>query len=276
MKKILFITVISLFSTFAKGQANLDTAQIERDTLAVMSHEHFVKSQDEIVTKIMGDSAYMQGDYLIAIQVYETLLQQGESAEIYYNLGNSYYKSGDIARAILNYERALLLQPDNGDIRVNLEIANAKTIDKVTPIPEIFFITWVKSLINSLNIDAWAKVGIISFILCLIGLGIFFYAKTAKWERAGFIGGIILFAFVILCNIFAFQQKKAITIRNEAIVLSPSVTVRSTPSESGTSLFLLHEGHKVEIKDGSMQEWKEIRLKDGKVGWLPASTIEII
>lgn len=273
MKKIFFIMLILLFSEFVWGQENRDTVQ--SDTLSVIQ-DVIDLNNNEAATKGMGDSAYIKGDYLTAIQVYESLLQQGESAEIYYNLGNSYYKSGDIAHAILNYERALLLQPENGDIRANLKIANAKTIDKITPIPEIFFITWIKSLINSLNIDTWAKLGIISFMLCLIGLGTFLYIKAIKWKKVGFIGGITLLIFAMICNIFAFQQKKNIMVRNNAIVLSPSITVRSTPSENGTSLFILHEGHKVEIKDGSMQEWKEIRLKDGKVGWLPASSIEII
>jgi len=276
MKKLLFIMAILLFSEFVRGQESSDTTQSICDTLSAIAQNFINSNKYEATTKGMGDSAYIKGDYLTAIQIYENLLQQGESAEIYYNLGNSYYKSGDIAHAILNYERALLLQPENGDIHANLQIANAKTIDKITPIPEIFFITWIKSLINSLNIDTWTKLGIISFILCLIGLGIFLYGKVITWKKAGFVGGIVLFVLTLLCNIFAFQQKKNIMIRNNAIVISPSITVRSTPSENGTSLFILHEGHKIEIKDGSMQDWKEIRLKDGKVGWVPASSIEII
>lgn len=95
-------------------------------------------------------------------------------------------------------------------------------------------------------------------------------------EKTGFITGIIFLVFVIVSNVFASQQKDELMNRNQAIILSPSVTVRSTPSESGTSLFILHEGHKVEIKDNSMREWKEIRLEDGKVGWVPTSTIEVI
>lgn len=273
MKRILLTIAIFSFSIIAKGQ---EFSEKNDTSTTVKIQEEFSNLHNESVTKTMGDSAYIKGNYITAIQVYESLLQQGESAEVYYNLGNSYYKSGDIAHAILNYERALLLEPNNEDIRANLNIANAKTIDKITPIPEIFFITWLKSLINSLSINSWAKLSIICFILCIIGLGIFLYTKNTKWKKIGFIGGIILFIFVIMCNIFAFQQKKEITIRNNAIVLSPSVTVRSTPSESGTSLFILHEGHKVEITDNSMQEWKEIRLKDGKVGWVPTSSIEII
>ena len=152
----------------------------------------------------------------------------------------------------------------------------SKTIDKVVPTPEIFFVAWTKSLINSLSIDAWAKLGIVFFILLLVSLSLFFFSKQVLWKKAGFIAGIVFLVFVVLSNIFASQQMSQLRNRSAAIVLSPSVTVRSTPSESGTSLFILHEGHKVEIKDDSMREWKEIRLEDGKVGWLPSSTIEAI
>ena len=203
-------------------------------------------------------------------------MKEGEAAEVYYNLGNSYYKAGDIAKAILNYERALLIQPGNADIRANLEIARAKTIDKVIPVPEVFFVSWTKSLINCLSVDAWAKVGVVCFFLLLASLYFFFFSKQIVWKKIGFIAGIVFLVLVLLANVFAFQQKNELLNRNNAIVLTPSVTVRSTPSESGTSLFILHEGRKVEIKDNSMREWKEIRLEDGKVGWVPASSVEVI
>lgn len=230
----------------------------------------------EKVTKAAGDSAYMRNDYASAIQIYESLLQQGEASEVYYNLGNSYYKSDEIAKAILNYERALLLNPGNGDIRANLEIARSKTVDKVVPVPEIFFISWYKSLINTLSMNAWGKLGIVFFILFLIAVSIYLVSKKVILKKVGFISGIVLLLFAILSNVFAFQQQSELNNRDSAIVLSPSVTVRSTPSESGTSLFILHEGHKVQVKDDTMREWKEIRLEDGKVGWVPAAAIEKI
>ncbi|WP_418699099.1 tetratricopeptide repeat protein [Bacteroides sp.] len=278
MKKILFFTLSLVMAVTAYGQNSAaDTLQAVNDSTSVGSPAEFsAAKQERNVTKAEGDSAYMRNDYASAIQIYENLLKQGEAAEVYYNLGNSYYKADDIAKAILNYERALLLQPGNADIRANLEVARSKTIDKVVPVPEIFFVSWTKSLINSLSIDAWAKLGVVFFILLLVSLYLFFFSKQIAGKKAGFIAGVVFLIFVILSNVFAAQQKKQLMDRNEAIVLSPSVTVRSTPSESGTSLFILHEGRKVEIKDNSMREWKEIRLEDGKVGWVSASTIEVI
>lgn len=274
MKRILFFTLSLLLVVNAFAQDSADTLKVANDTVA--RAEFSAAKQQSNVTKAEGDSAYMRDDYASAIQIYENLLKKGEAADVYYNLGNSYYKAGDIAKAILSYERALLLQPGNADIRANLEIARSKTIDKVVPVPEIFFVSWAKSLINCMSIDAWAKLGVVFFVLLLVSLYLFFFSRQIVWKKTGFIAGLVLLAFVILSNVFASQQKSELTNRNDAVVLSPSVTVRSTPSDSGTSLFILHEGHKVEIKDNSMREWKEIRLEDGKVGWVPTFAIEVI
>lgn len=275
MKKILFFTLslVMVINAFAQDSITVDTLQA--DSISSRAEFSAAKQQGN-VTKAEGDSAYMRNDYASAIQIYENLLKRGEAAEIYYNLGNSYYKADDIAKAILNYERALLLQPGNADIRANLEVARSKTIDKVVPTPEIFFVSWTKSLINSLSVDVWAKLGVAFFILLIVSLYLFFFSKQIVWKKTGFIAGMTFLVLVILSNVFAAQQKRELENRDAAIVLSPSVTVRSTPSESGTSLFILHEGHKVEVKDNTMREWKEIRLEDGKVGWVPSSAIEVI
>ena len=277
MKKIWVLTIILMASVTLFGQDAVLNDSVSSDSLTKSDASAFSAAKQIVnATKAEGDSAYIKNDFASAIQIYESLLQQGEAPEIYYNLGNCYYKTDDIARAILNYERALLLSPGNTDIRANLEIARSKTIDKVTPVPEIFFITWIKSLVNSQSSDAWARTGIVSFLLLLVSLAIFFFTQHIKWKKMGFSAAILFLIVTVLSNLFASQQKSYLTNRNDAIILSPSVTVRSTPSESGTSLFVLHEGRKVEIKDNSMREWKEIRLEDGKVGWVPSSSIEVI
>ena len=265
MKKILFFILLSMSVTcFGQGTQSIDSIQItEADSIHAGSHT-FSDTKLEDVTKAEGDSAYIKDDYATAIQIYESLLKNGESADVYYNLGNSYYKAGEIAKAVLNYERALLMKPGNSDIRANLEVARAKTIDKVEPVPEVFFV------------DAWATWGIVSFILFIIAFYFFIFSKQIILKKTGFISGIVFLIVVICSNLFASEQKERLVNRSEAIVMNPSVTVRSTPSESGTSLFILHEGRKVSIKDNSMKEWKEIRLEDGKVGWVPASAIEVI
>lgn len=278
MRKSILITCGLLMALFSWAQTDTDSLQTtSNDTIQTAAQPSFAATHlSASVTKAEGDSAYVKNDFRTAIQVYETLLQQGEAAEIYYNLGNCYYKVNEIARAILNYERALLLQPGNADIRANLEIARTKTIDKEVQAPDIFFVAWTKSLINCLGVDAWARCGIVTFILMLAGAFLFCFSQRVVWKKIGFISGIAFLIVTVLCNVFASQQKDKLLNRNEAIVLSPSVTVRSTPSESGTSLFILHEGHKVTIDDNSMRDWKEIKLEDGKVGWVPTSAIEVI
>lgn len=277
MKKVLFFILLSMSITcFGQDLQNADSIPTtEADSIHADSHTGF-STASKNATKIEGDSAYIKEDYPAAIQMYEEVLKNGEAAEVYYNLGNSYYKIGEIAKAIINYERALLLKPGNSDIRANLEVARGKTIDKVEPVPEIFFISWIKALVNRLSVDAWATWGIISFILLIVALYFFIFSKQIMWKKVGFISGIIFLIVTVCSNLFAFQQKDRLINRDNAIVMNPSVTVRSTPSESGTSLFILHEGRKVSIKDNSMKEWKEIRLEDGKVGWVAASAIEVI
>ena len=232
---------------FAQDSLSIEPRQInEADSIHVDTHT-LLDNKLEDVTKTKGDSAYIKEDYAAAIQIYEALLKNGEASEVYYNLGNSYYKIGEIAKAVLNYERALLLQPGNSDIRANLEVARAKTIDKVEPTPEVFFISWTKSLINCMSVDAWATWGIVSFILLIVSLYFFIFSKQIMWKKIGFISGIIFLIITVCSNLFASQQKENLVNRNEAIVMNPSVTVRSTPSESGTSLFIVHEGRKVNV-----------------------------
>ena len=277
MKKIISLVFGLLIGLAVWAQGTADTSASAKDSVSIGSHTEFsaTKSADN-VTKAQGDSAYMRNDYASAIQIYESLLKKGEAAEVYYNLGNSYYKADDIAKAILNYERALLLQPGNADIRANLEIARSKTIDKVTLPSEMLFLTWIQSLINSMSEKGWAQTGIVTFILTIFMLALFIFGKRVVWKKIGFISAICFFAICIFSNIFASKQKAELLNRDSAIIIAPSVTVKSTPNQSGTDLFILHEGRKVMIKDNTMKEGKEIRLEDGDVGWVPTNVIEII
>ena len=182
----------------------------------------------------------------------------------------------NIAKAVLNYERALLLNPGNSDIRFILELARSKTVDKVTPPSKMFFVTWTQSLINTMSEKAWAHTGIIMFILMILALSLFIFGKRVVLKKIGFISAIFFFLVTILANIFASEQKSELINHDNAIIMAPSVTVKSTPNQSGTDLFILHEGRKVIIKDNTMKEWKEIKLEDGNVGWVPTNVIEII
>lgn len=229
------------------------------------------------VTKEEADQAYQANDFAAAIEKYEAILNtEGESANVYYNLGNSYYKEKNIAKAVLNYERALLLNPGDADIRFNLEMARSKTVDQITPVSEVFIVTWMNSLINVMSEKEWGVVGILSFWLMLVSLIVYIFGRRILYKKVGFAGVVVFLLIAIGANIFASSQKAELINRTGAIVMSPSLTVKSTPNESGTDLFVLHEGTKVYVEDDSMREWKEIRLEDGKKGWVQTNTIEII
>ena len=228
------------------------------------------------VTKIEADSAYARGEYQQAIKDYEALLKLGASADLYYNLGNAYYRTENITRAVLNYERALLLSPGDRDIRFNLQIAQSKTIDKIVPESEMFFFTWYRSLVNLMSVDGWARTSLVSLTLVIILLLVYLFSDRIWLRKIGFFGGFVLLILFVLSNIFAWQQKQNFLFRKGAIVTVPSVTVKSTPANNGTDLFILHEGTKVIITDGSMKGWKEIRIADGKEGWIESKQIEEI
>jgi tetratricopeptide (TPR) repeat protein len=246
-------------------------------SMAIYAQEEIVTTNSLEITKTQADSAYINNDFASAIEMYEQILKDnGESSDIYYNLGNSYYKIDHIAKAILNYEKALLLNPGDGDIRFNLEMAQSKTVDKVVPISEMFFVTWIKSLINTSSEKGWSKVGIISFIIMLVAITLYLFSKRIVWKKVGLIAALFMLFICVLANVFASTQKTEIQKHESAIIMAPSVTVKSTPNEGGTDLFIIHEGRKVTIKDNTMKDWKEIQLEDGNAGWVPTSVIEVI
>lgn len=242
--------------------------------LLVQSLAWSVYAQDTAIKE--AEVAYTKEDYDKAIELYENVLKSnGESAEIYYNLGNAYYKAGKMASAILNYERALVLDPGDGDTRFNLQIARQNTVDKIEPIDDFFLTRWFDSIQNLGAADSWAKLGIVCFILFIGCLILFFFSKWLRLKKIGFYTGILLLILVLFANIFAKNQKDELVNRMHAIVFSPTVTVKSSPDASGTDLFILHEGTKVLVKS-TLGEWSEIQLEDGNVGWMPSKDLEKI
>ena len=228
------------------------------------------------ITKADADNEYGNGNYVQAIKDYEELLKKGGSTELYYNLGNAYYRTDNITRAVINYERALLLSPGDKDIRFNLQMARSKTIDKITPESEMFFVTWYHSLVNLMSVDGWAKTAIISLMLALVLLLVYLFVDAMFLRKVGFFGAIILLVLFLCSNLFAWQQKQELVNRRGAVVTATSAPVMKTPVANGTEQFVIHEGTRVDITDDTMRDWKGIRLADGKDGWIETSKIEKI
>ncbi|MDR0547248.1 MAG: tetratricopeptide repeat protein [Dysgonamonadaceae bacterium] len=223
-----------------------------------------------------ANNAYTSKNFEQAVTLYEQVLKEnGASPEVYYNLGNACFRLKQIAPAILNYERALLLDPGNKDIRYNLAFAQTKTVDKIEPIGEFFLTTAYNSVCNLLSANQWSYSAIIFFLLFIAGASLFFFTRRVIWKKTGFYSGIVFLVFCLIFNTFAYNQKKELTHRHTAIIFAPTTTIKSTPDTGGADLFILHEGTKVEITNQS-GDWSEIETADGNVGWIKRSEIEII
>ena len=236
----------------------------------------FGSTSAKAVTKNNADTEYQKGNYQQAIRDYEEILKNGESAEIYFNLGNAYYRTDNITKAVLNYERARLLSPGDDDINFNLQFARSKTIDKITPESEMFFVTWYKSLVNFTSVDNWAKTGILCIVMALLLVLLYLFGPQLMLRKIGFFGGLAFFVIFLLSNLFAFQQKQALDNRTGAIIMAPSVNIKKTPAKNSTDQFVLHEGTRVDIIDKGMTDWRCIRVGDGREGWIETKAIEEI
>ena len=267
MKKIiaLLLTVLPVVTYAQEDESGM--TRIVTDSTAV----------DRVYTLADADSAYIQGDYLTAIDIYQSVIEnQGVNATLYMNLGNCWLKRDEIAKAILYYERAYLLDPSDPDIRFNLDLARTKTVDKVNAVNQLFIVVWFKKLLAVLDVNGWAVMTVILFALTIILTGVLLFSKKSGLRKISFSFSVFFLLLSILSFIFATTQMGNIRERDTAIIMSPSVTVKSTPTSAGTDLFIIHEGRKVKILDSSMKEWVEIRLEDGNTGWIPVSVMEII
>ena len=260
-------------STMKKGGKKATNVAV---FLALLLTSSFLPLTSHAVTKAQADSAYQQEQYQQAAKMYEQLLKRGESADLYYNLGNAYYRMDDITHAVLAYERALLLSPGDADVRFNLQMARSKTIDKIVPESEMFFVTWYRSLVRLMSVDAWARTALVSLLVAMLLALVYLFAQRIWLRKVGFFGGILFFVVFVAANVFGFQQQHSLLHRTGAIVVRSAVSVKSTPSQNGTDLFILHEGTRVNIIDDSMRGWREIRVADGKSGWVEIKEIEMI
>lgn len=220
--------------------------------------------------------AYDQGKYDEAAQQYEVLVEAfNGSPDLYYALGNAYYKQQNFSRAILNYERCLRRDPANEDARNNLEMAQLNCVDKIETIQPVIFVTWSNALRDVFKADTWGKLSIFFFLLFLAGFGCYFFFRKVLWRKIGFYSAIVAIVLSIICMFYTSQQAEILTARDHAIVMAPTVTLRSTPAESGTQLLVIHEGLKVKVRQ-TLSGWTEVELSDGNVGWMPSDQLELI
>ena len=226
--------------------------------------------------KTLADTAYVQSDYEKAVKLYGKLAKQSPNAEVYYNLGCAYYRLDDIAHSILWFERALKLDPSNKDVLFNLELARTKTIDKIVPQHEFILFTYFRSLTNWFSLRTWTIVGLLSFVLMLVCLLLFWGSDSLLVRKLAFSSAVLLLLVSVLSNVCAMKQKDFKQVHTSGIITAPAVTVKSTPADNGNDLFVLHEGSKVEILDSSLKEWCEVSIADGKQGWIQKKCFDLI
>ena len=226
--------------------------------------------------KIQADSAYARADYETAVKLYGKLAKQNATSDVCYNLGCAYYRLDDMAHSVLWFERALKLDPSDKDILTNLEMARTKTIDKIIPQHEFILFTYFRAMTNWFSLRTWTIIALLSFVFMLVLLLLFWASDSIFARKCAFSSAVLLLLVCILSNVCALQQRNFKQTHTSGIIISPAVTVKSTPADNGNDLFVLHEGSKVEILDSSLKEWCEVSIADGKVGWIPKKSFDLI
>jgi tetratricopeptide (TPR) repeat protein len=226
----------------------------------------------------MQDSAlnyYLESDFSNALRIYEDLYSQNySSGDLFYNLGNCYYNTGDIANAVYFFEKAIILNPTDKDIQHNLKIAKAAVKSKTEALPDVFYKRWLTSILGVFSSDNWAILASILFAMALAGTGLYFFSKKIIIRKTGFISGIVCLIFSLIFLFFANNRANKITNGNYAIIFETSL-VKSSPSDDSNNLFEISEGLKVEITD-TLKTWSNIRLTDGKEGWVESANLKRI
>ena len=242
--------------------------------LALPGSSAFGQSSDQAFQQ--GNQMYQQGRLEEARVAYESIVAMGYgSGELFYNLGNTYYRSGEIALAILSYERALRYMPQDDDVRHNLQLANLLITDRIEPTPRLFFLEFWDDLKDAISVQGTTWLAYLAYLLVIASLTLLLLARTYLLKKIGMVS-VVVSGFLFTSLLVLFAAKLAdFTEENEAIVMEPVVTVKNSPDAGSSDAFVLHNGVKVDIVD-AVNEWIEIRLADGKVGWIELSVVERI
>lgn len=217
---------------------------------------------------------YNEGAYVKAIENYTKILETGKhSSALYYNLANAHYKLNHIAPSIYYYEKALLLSPDDADIKNNLAFAQNMTIDVIEELPQPGFSKMVNGIIGNFTYEQWALTSIVCMFLFVIGYLVYYFSITPLKKRIAFIGGFILLGVSILSVVFAYSQYNLQASKHPAIIFAKETNIMAEPNNRSAEVFKLHEGAKVNVEE-TINDWKKIKLSDGKEGWLPSSDVK--
>ena len=233
--------------------------------------------QESVTGKFnQGVTFFSSGNYQEALKIWTDVYNTGyRSANLDYNIGNAFFKLNNVPQAILFYERAYLQKPADEDINYNLQIARTLIVDRFQEIPELFFVRWFNFISLFLSGNSWAKISIIAFILCLLFLSLYIYSSGYRNKVTGFWLAITFVIITLFSYTFAARNKSLVYDSHKAVITVAVVSGKSSPDNSGTDLFVLHEGTKVSVED-EVGNWLEIRLSDGNKGWVPLNSLIVI
>ncbi|SDL64426.1 SH3 domain-containing protein [Kriegella aquimaris] len=221
-------------------------------------------------------TAYNEGNYEQAAENYLKILENGQhSSELYFNLGNCYYKLNHIAPSIYYYEKALLLKPNDPEIKNNLAYAQNMTLDAIEPLPKTIFAKIYKSTVKALSFDQWAYLAIAFMFLFVISYIAFYFFRFSSRKRLAFVISIISLLLMLVGIIFAYLGYREFKKDNPAIIFSEETMVKSEPNKRSQAIFTLHEGAKVNVVD-VLNDWKKIEIADGKTGWISSEDLKML
>lgn len=223
-----------------------------------------------------ANEAFQQKKYEQAVALYEQVLDAGyRSAELEYNLGNAYYRQEIIGKAILHYERALVLSPNDADIRHNLEVARKQVNSEIEPLPAFFLHRWWENIRNLAGAGVWGIIALVLWWAGFAGLAVWLFGGSRKQKKVGFFGGLVCILISLLPYSLAISREQFETNTSLAIVLEPTATLRSAPDDTSTDLEQLFEGTRVKLQE-RLGEWWQVKLENGNTGWLKNEVLEQI
>jgi len=231
--------------------------------------------QEEILFE-QANKFYMDQSYEKAAETYEKVLVAGKIApEIYFNLGNAYYKTGNIAAAVLNFERAKRLRPSDPDIAYNLRMTNLNTIDKIEPVPQLFYERWWEDFVYEGSVNTRAIIVVILFWCALLTAGLYLFSNMVVVKKTAFFVTILLVITGSFACYLTYLQNHHLNEHKAAVIFAESAYAKSSPDDKSANLFLLHAGTRIEVLD-ALKGWKKVRIANGNEGWITEDAIEII
>ena len=244
--------------------------------IAFFLSSSFLFAEDNVTLLSNANKEYSKGQYNNAIELYKKIIKSGfGSFDLYYNLASSYFKVNNYPSSILFYEKANKIKPNDENVIYNLKVVNNKIVDKIENVPLFFLKRWWTAAINLFPSDTWAVFSIISFLLFFIIAAIYLLVNSVVYRKSSFYLGVLSLVFTIFFMVMASQQKAFADSNSEAIIFTPTVSVKSSPDDTSTDIFVIHEGTKVKITD-NVGDWYEIKIANGSVGWMKASGLEKI